>query len=209
MGDIIKGVGEMGVDDKLYGLSKKKLDQRYSGQGALAALRGEEAEAVLLSAVERIGDLRREMLDRGVAPEDLRGFDGLESTALVSLAVNANVRMGDPDRAAAYYERAYGLRQDEFMRALLACYRARAGREEEARALIAAIRPGPGTWYNLACTHALLGDVERALDLLEIELRLGHATDDSRDKQRAWAAEDPDLAALRDSPRFRRLVAVR
>lgn len=45
MGDIITGVGEMGVDDKLYGLSKKKLDQRYSGQGALAALRGEEAEA--------------------------------------------------------------------------------------------------------------------------------------------------------------------
>ena len=45
MGDIITGVGEMGVDDKLYGLSKKKLDPRYAGQGALAALRGEEAEA--------------------------------------------------------------------------------------------------------------------------------------------------------------------
>ena len=39
--------------------------------------------------------------------------------------------------------------------------------------------------------------MERALDLLEIELRLGHATDESRDKQKVWAAEDPDLAALR------------
>lgn len=170
---------------------------------------GEEAETVLLSAVERIGDLRREMIESGVPREDLGGFDDLESSALVSLAVNANVRMGDPEKATTYYERAYALRQDEFMRALLACYRARAGREAEARALVAAIRPGPGTWYNLACTHALLGDIERALDLLETELRLGHATDESRDKQKAWAAEDPDLAALRDSPRFRRLVAVR
>ena len=96
--------------------------------------RGEEAEAVLLSAVERIGDLRREMLDRGVAREDLGGFDGLESSALVSLAVNANVRMGDPDQAAVYYERAYALRQDEFMRALLAfTARAPAGRRRPGR----------------------------------------------------------------------------
>ena len=177
---------------------------------------GEVLQVELRQVDEAHAHVGRRRLDEGlhflagrVAREVLGGFDGLESSALVSLAVNANVRMGDPDRAAVYYEQAYALRQDEFMRALLACYRARAGREEEARALIAAIRPGPGTWYNLACTHALLGDVERALDLLEVELRLGHATEESRDKQKVWAAEDPDLAALRDSPRFRRLVAVR
>lgn len=209
--EIEADVERRGISDWWYTSGHDRIirARMLAGSALTDEGRGEEAETVLLSAVERIGDLRREMLDRGVAREDLGGFDGLESSALVSLAVNANVRMGDPDRAAAYYERAYALRQDEFMRALLACYRARAGREEEARALVAAIRPGPGTWYNLACTHALLGDVERALDLLEIELRLGHATDESRDKQRVWAAEDPDLAALRDSPRFRRLVAVR
>ena len=144
---------------------------------------------MLLSAVERIGDLRREMLDRGVAPEDLGGFDGLESTALVSLAVNANVRMGDPDRAAEYYERAYGLRQDEFMRALLR-YRARAGREEEARALIAAIRRAlaPGTTSPAPAPSWGSGAGPRPP---RDRARLGHATDESRDKQKAWAAEDP------------------
>lgn len=171
--------------------------------------RGKEAEEVLLSAVERIGDLRREMIESGVAASSLTGFDDLEASALVSLAVNANVRLGDPEAATGYYERAYGLRQDEFMRALLACYRARSGREAEARSLVATIRPGPGTWYNLACTHALMGDTDRALDLLETELRLNHATDESRDRQKAWAAGDPDLASLREVPRFKRLVAVR
>ena len=118
--------------------------------------------------------------------------------------------MGDPDRAAAYYERAYALRQDEFMRTLLASTaRATARRRRRPGPLVAAIGrvAAPGTTSPVRTLW--LGDVERALDLLEIELRLGHATDESRDKQKVWAAEDPDLAALRDSPRFRRLVAVR
>ena len=79
----------------------------------------------------------------------------------------------------------------------------------QARALVSTIRPGPGTWYNLCCPHALLGDTDRALDLLDQELSLNHATEESRNRQRAWAAEDPDLASLRDSPRFLRLVRQR
>lgn len=168
--------------------------------------RGKDAEAVLLSAAERIEDLERELEDRGASGGELDALRALHSTALVSLAVNANVRLGDREKANGYYERAYDMRKDEFMRTLLACYRARAGRGEEARALVRTIKPGPGTWYNLACTYALLGDAERALEMLEAELTLNHGTEQSAAKQRQWAAEDPDLASLRGLARFQALV---
>ena len=167
---------------------------------------GEEAEEVLLRAVARIEDIEKQLLENGASPAALSGFREMQASALVSLAVNANVRLKAPERAREYYERAYALRKDEFMRTLLACYRARSGAETEARALLRTIQPGPGTWYNLACTHALLGDVEEALEFLRAELEQNHATEESRARQMEWAAEDPDLASLRDDPRFRRLV---
>lgn len=169
---------------------------------------GEEAEEVLLRAVARIEDIEKQLLENGASPAALSGFREMQASALVSLAVNANVRLKAPERAREYYERAYALRKDEFMRTLLACYRARSGAETEARALLRTIQPGPGTWYNLACTHALLGDVEEALEFLRAELEQNHATEESRARQMEWAAEDPDLASLRDDPRFRRLVRV-
>ncbi len=169
---------------------------------------GEEAEEVLLRAVARIEDIEKQLLENGASPAALSGFREMQASALVSLAVNANVRLNAPERAREYYERAYALRKDEFMRTLLACYRARSGAETEARALLRTIQPGPGTWYNLACTHALLGDVEEALEFLRAELEQNHATEESRARQMEWAAEDPDLASLRDDPRFRRLVRV-
>lgn len=168
--------------------------------------RGDEAERVLKRAVERIEDIERDLTGRGASFSDLAGFRAMRSTALVSLAVNANVRLLDKDKALGYYERAYELRQDEFMQVLMACYRARSGQEAESRSLLRSIRPGPGTWYNLACTHALLGDTSRALDYLEVELAQNHGSVESANRQREWAAEDPDLASLWGEERFRRLT---
>ena len=88
---------------------------------------------------------------------------------LVSLAVNANVKAGDPERAREYFERAYLLRQDDFMRIMLACYRARSGLADEARELIRDVPESPRGYYNLACTHALLGEKQRALEFLEAD----------------------------------------
>ncbi len=169
---------------------------------------GEEAEEVLLRAVERIEDIEKQLLENGASQAAVSGFRNMQASALVSLAVNANVKLEAPERAREYYERAYAIRKDEFMRTLLACYRARSGADTEARALLRTIRPGPGTWYNLACTHALLGDVEEALEYLRSELEQNHATSASRTRQQEWAAGDPDLASLRDDPRFKRLVRV-
>ncbi len=165
-----------------------------------------EAEATLQEAVARIEDVERQLAERGAGAAALADLRRLRASALVSLAVNANVRLDDQPKALAYYEQAYALRQDEFMTALLACYRARSGREAEARALLRRVRPGPGTWYNLACAHALLGDATEALDFLERELRENHGSAGSRARQLEWARADPDLASLRGDPRFEHLT---
>jgi adenylate cyclase len=49
--------------------------------------------------------------------------------------------------------------------------------------------------YNSACTYAVLGDADRALDLLEKAVELGWG-------DRAWIEHDSDLASLRNHPRF-------
>ena len=66
--------------------------------------------------------------------------------------------------------------------------------------LVAADPTSETAWYNLACSLALTRQPDAALDILEKALDLGFA--DAR-----LLAADPDLASLRDLPRFRRLLA--
>ena len=164
------------------------------------------AEVELVRAVDRLEAIEKAMKERGASAGDLAVVRGMRSSALVSLAVNANVKMGDTKKAIAYFERAYELRQDEFMRVLLACYRARAGRSDEARAILREITPQPANLYNVACTWALLGEKDLALDCLKRDLEENPMSQGARDKQKEWARSDPDLASLRGDPRFRALV---
>ncbi len=53
--------------------------------------------------------------------------------------------------------------------------------------------------YNVACVYALLDEVERCIDCLEKSVTHGWG-------QREWMAHDPDLACVRDHPRFQRLL---
>lgn len=55
-------------------------------------------------------------------------------------------------------------------------------------------------FYNAAGTLAQLGEVEQALDLLEraVEREFGF---------RRWIEKDPDLAPLREHPRYAGLLA--
>ncbi len=53
--------------------------------------------------------------------------------------------------------------------------------------------------YNKACIEAIAGNTEAALEHLARALERNPGS-------RAWAARDPDLASLRDHPRFRQLV---
>jgi adenylate cyclase len=50
----------------------------------------------------------------------------------------------------------------------------------------------PATRYNLACFYSLVGDVDKALDLLEDSV-----------KSRSWIEHAHDLDNLRDHPRFK------
>jgi len=179
--------------------------------------RPEEAERACLAAAERLeafentleeyrGSTRPGSLQAASVAAQLRQTRNLRAQVLLSLAVNANVRLEDSDKALEYFEGAYELDQREFMRVLLACYRARSGKSDEARGVLVGIDPRPALYYNLACTYALLGEAEPALDYLARDLEENHRTRGSRLRQVEWAREDPDLASLRGDPRFERLL---
>jgi serine/threonine protein kinase/tetratricopeptide (TPR) repeat protein len=53
--------------------------------------------------------------------------------------------------------------------------------------------------YNVACVYTLLEEYDRAIDCLERSITKGFG-------QLEWMEHDPDLAALRDHPRFRALL---
>lgn len=80
---------------------------------------------------------------------------------------------------------------------------ARAGRYAESADIdrrILALHPGDSlAHYNLACSYALLRDVERAFGHLRNALESGY-----RDFR--FLREDKDLASLRQDPRFRKLL---
>jgi tetratricopeptide (TPR) repeat protein len=166
----------------------------------------ERAERALLSALERF-----EAIERGLGGDPRRESGDPETRlwraeVLISLAVNANVKLRDPARALGYFERAYELRQDDWMRTLLACYRARAGRAEEARAVLRDTVVTPESYYNRGCTHALLGEPDEALDFLRRAFAEYELTPGALERQKEWARDDPDLRSLRDDPRFQALV---
>ena len=76
------------------------------------------------------------------------------------------------------------------------------GRADEAAAHLARARElvPESDHYNRACLEALAGNAEAALRYLEKALAQVPG-------YRAWAARDPDLASLREHPRFQALVA--
>jgi len=77
----------------------------------------------------------------------------------------------------------------------------RLGDKESGRPYVeAALRLKPddfGTIYNAACYYSLAGDIDCALDLLEKRPV----------SNLAWIEHDPDLAPLRDHPRFKAILA--
>ena len=54
-------------------------------------------------------------------------------------------------------------------------------------------------YYNLACAYALSGNADKALDSVERAIGAGA-------RQRAQYESDPDLASLRELPRFKALM---
>ena len=87
---------------------------------------------------------------------------------------------------------------------LVACVHARHGnREETVRWIERALWADPDdvqAQYNVACAWALVGEPDRALEMLERWSTRGGSL------VRNWLERDPDLASLRDLPRYVRLI---
>jgi non-specific serine/threonine protein kinase len=75
------------------------------------------------------------------------------------------------------------------------------GKEWVERALELEPDAGP-VKYNSACFYALLGDTERALELLESAFALTLNSIGNRD----WLLNDPDFESIRDHPRFQAII---
>ena len=86
-----------------------------------------------------------------------------------------------------------------------ACVHARAGdRPETIRWIEKALWIDPDdaqAQYNVACCWALIGEPERALDMLETWSKRGGVL------ARNWLERDPDLASIKSSPRYAQLLS--
>lgn len=126
-------------------------------------------------------------------------------------AAQAHEAMGNQEEAEARYQRALQVAEKHMdlnpddpraatMRAVSLC---RLGQLEEglhwAEQALAIDSEDAGVRYNVACLYALEGEKEKAIDCLEDAIRVGFGN-------RGWIEHDPDLAALRDHPRFQALL---
>jgi adenylate cyclase len=109
-------------------------------------------------------------------------------------------------RALVRIEKAVARRSDDTSALILgAAHLAALGEVERAtrwanRALL--LEPeDPNGLYNLACTFALMGECDRAIDFLERSLGL------QSPQFITWAKNDSDLDNLRDHPRYQALIA--
>jgi tetratricopeptide (TPR) repeat protein/uncharacterized caspase-like protein len=106
------------------------------------------------------------------------------------------------DDARVAYHQALELEPAAASHVGLAGVHRRLGNEPQAQRHLARARQlaAPDDHESWACIEALAGDVEAALDALEDLLA-------RRPGLHAWASRDPDLAVLRDRPRFQALIA--
>jgi serine/threonine protein kinase/Flp pilus assembly protein TadD len=173
-------------------LNPRSFDAHYFfGRSLFASNRMQESEEMLRRAAE----LRPEDFQAlGIVAMILRNAGQLDEVRKVSVeTMNRIDRWLDinPRDPRALYLGALRLRE--------------LGRDEEGRGWIEralAIAPDdPFTLYNSACFYSLLGERDRALDLLEKMTQTDQAST-SRD----WMLHDPDLDALRSLPRFKAVL---
>jgi adenylate cyclase len=138
-------------------------------------VRPDEFQALSLAcnAADSLGDKTRgDALTRLGLPAALAEVaSDPENGRALYLAAGMQVRLGDIEGGRRNIEAALRLQPDDF-----------------------------GTLYNAACTYAKMGDPERAFDLLERAISVGHGFRD-------WIEHDSDLDSLRSLPRYRGIMA--
>ena len=127
-------------------------------------------------------------------------IEGARHRALGNLAG----AMEDPETAIAEFERAREyLPRDLYIEQHLVPLYLEVNRPADAReAALRATELGPSNpldFYNLACAHARLNEIDAALAALSRAIDLGY-------HKAGKLLEDPDLVALQDDPRFIKLA---
>jgi len=118
---------------------------------------------------------------------------------------DAAKRRSISERAVELIERHLELNPDDVRAvyfgagALVLIGRVQEGLEWAQRALDTGPDDDPSILYNVACVYAKVGDVERAIDLLERVCLEDKAN-------RRWMENDHDIDPLRDHPRFRKIM---
>ena len=137
-------------------------------------VRPDEFQALSLAAnaADSLGDKARgDALTRLALPSALAEIaTDPENGRALYLAAGMQVRLGDVEAARRNVEAALRLQPDDF-----------------------------GTLYNAACTYTHMGQTERAFDLLERAVSVGHGFRD-------WIEHDSDLDSLRALPRYREII---
>ncbi len=114
----------------------------------------------------------------------------------------ANHARGMHDQAISELENALELAPEDYevLAVLARVFREtgdpEASKEHQERAMDLAMKDNE---YGQACFYSIIGETEKALDLLEIGLVKGQLLP-------GWARIDPELAFIRDAPRFQAMV---
>ncbi|NNJ64592.1 MAG: tetratricopeptide repeat protein, partial [Xanthomonadales bacterium] len=127
-----------------------------------------ESPLLALQGYESAGDAdeARRFARMGIDRTERYLEDYPDSPRAYYLGTSALLILGEADRARRWAERALDLSPDD-----------------------------NSTRYNLACFYAVIGDADRALDLLENSI-----------SSRAWIENDSELDSLRGHPRYRNII---
>ena len=123
-----------------------------------------ESPMLLLASMQQLSDPEdvQDMARLAVERAEKHLEDYPDNQRAYYVCLGALTKLGENDRALEWAENAYRLAPDD-----------------------------PATRYNLACFYSMVGDVDKALDMLENSV-----------KSRSWIEHDQDLDNLRDHPRF-------
>lgn len=157
----------------------------------------------------------RACFQQGKLLEAARLFDEAagvrEDYQAVFFAAQSHEALGNQAEAEARYRRALRVAEDHMelnpddpraatMRAVSLC---RLGQAEQglhwAEQALAIDPEDAGVRYNVACLYALEGEVDKAIDCLEDAIDVGFGN-------KGWIEQDPDLASIREHPRFQGLL---
>jgi adenylate cyclase len=201
-----------------------ELAEAHGALGAVLFLQGkvEAAAAALRRALDldpRLFEARylhaRACFQQGRFADAVRLFQDAESVredySAAFFVAQSLEALGEHERARDAYEHASNVAlrhvelnpDDPRAATMLAVSLSRLGRQDEGlrwadRALT--IDPeDAGVRYNVACLFAVAGRADRALDCLEEARSVGFGN-------REWLERDPDLASLRDHPRFKTIM---